>query len=184
MHSGYRRGDVILVDLKPVRGSEKGKVRPCINLSTARSVSRAREVGIRKVIGANKSQLVRQFIGESLFFSIGAFFFVIAIVQTIKPVLENISGTSMSANYLNNCIFVAGIVCFLVGAGVLANIISLPVAWYVMNRWLQNFAYRIHTGMDTFLPASGIALLLFLLTVSFKVFKAASANPVDSIRYE
>lgn len=93
-----------------------------INLSTARSVSRAREVGVRKVIGANKLQLVRQFMGESLLFSICAFFLAIAIVQTIKPLLENILGASMSSDYLNNWIFVAGILCFLVGSGVLAGI--------------------------------------------------------------
>jgi putative ABC transport system permease protein len=67
---------------------------------------------------------------------------------------------------------------------ILANIIALPVAWYVMNRWLQSFAYRIQTGMDIFLLASGIALLFSLATVSFKVFKAASADPVNSLRYE
>ena len=93
-----------------------------INLSTARSISRAREVGIRKVIGANTLQLVRQFIGESLFFSICAFFFAVAIVQTIQSGLENILGSSMSFNHLNNWIFVIGIVCLLVGTGVLAGI--------------------------------------------------------------
>jgi putative ABC transport system permease protein len=67
---------------------------------------------------------------------------------------------------------------------ILANIIALPVAWYVMNRWLQNFAYRIHLGIDTFLLASGTAFLFALITVSFQVFRAASANPIDSIRYE
>jgi putative ABC transport system permease protein len=93
-----------------------------INLSTARSVSRAREVGVRKVIGAKKLQLVRQFMGESLLFSMSAFFLAIAIVQTIKPWLENILGASMSSNYLNNWIFAVGILCFLVGAGLLAGI--------------------------------------------------------------
>ncbi len=93
-----------------------------INLSTARSVSRAREVGVRKVIGANKLQLVRQFMGESLFFSMCAFFLAMAIVQTIKPLLENSLGVNMSSDYLNNWIFVVGILCFLVGAGVLAGI--------------------------------------------------------------
>jgi putative ABC transport system permease protein len=67
---------------------------------------------------------------------------------------------------------------------ILANIIALPVAWYVMNRWLQSFAYRIHAGIDAFLMAAGTALLFSLATVSFKVFIAASANPIDSIRYE
>jgi putative ABC transport system permease protein len=67
---------------------------------------------------------------------------------------------------------------------ILANIIALPVAWYVMNRWLRNFAYRIHTGIDVFLFASGLALFFSLVTVSFRVFKAASADPIESIRYE
>ncbi len=93
-----------------------------VNLSTARSVSRAREVGVRKVIGANKLQLVRQFLGESLLFSVCALFLALVIVQTIKPVLENILGAHMSFHYLNNWIFVAGILCLLVGAGVLAGI--------------------------------------------------------------
>jgi putative ABC transport system permease protein len=93
-----------------------------VNLSTARSVSRAREVGVRKVIGANKLQLVRQFIGESLLFSIFALILAIAIVQTIKPVLESILGVNMSSGYLNNWMFAAGILCFLIGAGVLAGI--------------------------------------------------------------
>ncbi len=93
-----------------------------INLSTARSVSRAREVGVRKVIGANKLQLIRQFIGESLFFSICALFLAIVIVQTTKPVLENTLAINISFNYLNNWIFGVGIICFLVGAGVLAGI--------------------------------------------------------------
>jgi putative ABC transport system permease protein len=93
-----------------------------INLSTARSVSRAREVGVRKVVGANKLQLVRQFICESLFFSTCALFLAIAAVQTIKPILENTLGVNMTFDYLNNWIFAVGILCFLVGAGVLAGI--------------------------------------------------------------
>ena len=67
---------------------------------------------------------------------------------------------------------------------ILANIIALPVVWYVMNGWLQNFAYRIVLGIDTFLLASGLALFFSLVTVSLRVFKAASADPIDSIRYE
>jgi putative ABC transport system permease protein len=92
-----------------------------INLSTARSVNRAREVGIRKVIGANKSQLVKQFLGESLFFSICALFLSVVVVQIIQSMLESIIGPSMSFNYLKNFIFVIGIVFFLVSTGIFAG---------------------------------------------------------------
>jgi putative ABC transport system permease protein len=93
-----------------------------INLSTARSIGRAREVGIRKVIGANKLQLVRQFLGESLFFSICAIFFAVTIVQTIKPLLNSILGVNMSFEYLNNAVFAVAILSFLLAAGILAGI--------------------------------------------------------------
>jgi len=93
-----------------------------VNLSTARSISRAREVGVRKVVGANKSQLVRQFLGESLFFTICSLFLAIALVQTVKPVIESILGARMSFDYLHNGIFIAGMLFFLVGAGVLSGI--------------------------------------------------------------
>ncbi|MCG3118081.1 MAG: hypothetical protein ALAOOOJD_00215 [bacterium] len=65
-----------------------------------------------------------------------------------------------------------------------ANLIAWPVAWYAMNRWLQDFAYRINIGLWTFVLSGGIALLIALTTVSFQTIKAALANPVESLRYE
>jgi putative ABC transport system permease protein len=60
----------------------------------------------------------------------------------------------------------------------------LPVAWYLMNNWLWNFAYRVGIGWWVFLFAGGVALLIALLIVSYRIIKAAQANPVDSLRYE
>jgi len=66
----------------------------------------------------------------------------------------------------------------------LALLIAWPVAWYVMNRWLQNFAYRIDPGWDTFVLAGVIALAVAAVTVSFQALRAATADPVESLRYE
>lgn len=66
----------------------------------------------------------------------------------------------------------------------LANLIAWPVAWFVMNRWLQNFAYRIELGWWMFVLAAVLALVIALITVSFQSVKAALKNPVDSLRYE
>ena len=65
-----------------------------------------------------------------------------------------------------------------------ANVVAFPVAWYAMNRWLENFAYRIDLGWWMFALAGGLAFVLALLTVSSQAIKAALANPVDSLRYE
>ena len=65
-----------------------------------------------------------------------------------------------------------------------ANIIAWPVAWYVMNLWLKNFAYRISIGWGLFILAGVLALFFALITVSYQSIKAAITNPVESIRYE
>ncbi len=66
----------------------------------------------------------------------------------------------------------------------IANVIAWPVAWYAMNRWLENFAYRIDLGLGTFILAGLLALVIALATVSYQAIKAATANPVDALRYE
>ncbi|MCF8235315.1 MAG: ABC transporter permease [Bacteroidales bacterium] len=66
----------------------------------------------------------------------------------------------------------------------IANIIAWPVAWYLMSKWLENFAYRISMGWWIFLLAGFIAFLLALLTVSYQSLKAANMNPVDVVKYE
>jgi len=66
----------------------------------------------------------------------------------------------------------------------LANLVAWPVAYYIMNRWLQGFAYHVDIGFYTFLGAAGLAFLIALLTVSYQAIKAATANPVEALRYE
>ena len=66
----------------------------------------------------------------------------------------------------------------------LANVIAWPVAYWVMSRWLQNFAYRTGINIGTYFLAGGIALLIALLTVSHQALKASLADPVKSLKYE
>ncbi len=66
----------------------------------------------------------------------------------------------------------------------IANIFAWPAAWFVMNRWLENFAYRIDLGIGAFLLSGALALLIALITVSFQAMKAALADPVCSLKYE
>ena len=66
----------------------------------------------------------------------------------------------------------------------IAFAIAVPLAGYAMNRWLADYSYRITIGWTVFAFAGGLAVLIALLTVSFQAVKAASANPVDSLRSE
>jgi ABC-type antimicrobial peptide transport system permease subunit len=66
----------------------------------------------------------------------------------------------------------------------LAFLIATPLAWYLMNRWLEGFAYHIDLSWWTFALAGMLALLIALFTVSYQAIKAAIANPVKSLRNE
>jgi putative ABC transport system permease protein len=66
----------------------------------------------------------------------------------------------------------------------LANVIAWPIAYYAMSRWLQDFAYRIPLSLWTFVLAGAGVLVVALLTVGAQTFRAAAANPVETLRYE
>ncbi len=63
-------------------------------------------------------------------------------------------------------------------------LIAAPISWYIMNRWLQDFAYRIDMGAGLFIWAGLASLVIALLTVSYYSVKAAFLNPVESLRSE
>ncbi len=65
-----------------------------------------------------------------------------------------------------------------------ANFIAWPIAYYAMNRWLGNFAYRTTVGIAPFIVSMVLAFLIAFFTVSFQAAKAAVADPVRSLRYE
>lgn len=66
----------------------------------------------------------------------------------------------------------------------IAFVIAMPIAWYAMNQWLTDFAYRIEIGAGIFVLAGLAALTIALLTVSWQSVRAALANPVESLRSE
>ena len=67
---------------------------------------------------------------------------------------------------------------------IISAVFAFPLAWWAMNKWLQDFAFRINIGWWIFIVAGIIALLIALATVSFQAIKAALANPVKSLRTE
>jgi putative ABC transport system permease protein len=66
----------------------------------------------------------------------------------------------------------------------LAFLVSCPIAWYAMNLWLENFAYKTTLSWWIFALAGFLALGIALLTVSWQSWRAATRNPVEALRYE
>jgi putative ABC transport system permease protein len=65
-----------------------------------------------------------------------------------------------------------------------ANLLAWPIAYFVMSKWLQDFAYKVSIGPLVFVLSACLTLIIAVLTVSYHSLKAALANPVDSLRYE
>jgi putative ABC transport system permease protein len=103
-------------------------------LATFTAEQRTREIGIRKVLGAD----------------------VIGIVRLL------------STDFLKLVL--------------LAFLLAAPVAWFAMNKWLQDFAYRISISWGVFLFAAFLALTITIITISFRAIRAATANPSATLR--
>ena len=66
----------------------------------------------------------------------------------------------------------------------IAIVVAIPVAWWAMNSWLQDFAYRINLDAGIFILSGIFALLIAIISVSYQAIKAAIANPANSLRSE
>jgi putative ABC transport system permease protein len=66
----------------------------------------------------------------------------------------------------------------------IASVLAFPIAWFGINSWLQDFAYRINMSWWVFLVAGSIAVIIALCTISFHALKAALANPAKSLSTE
>jgi hypothetical protein len=66
----------------------------------------------------------------------------------------------------------------------IANVVAWPLAYFAMNKWLENFAFRTHINIGTFVITASLSLLFAVITVSYQTLKTAFGDPVNSLRYE
>lgn len=92
-----------------------------VNLTVARSLKRAREIGIRKVVGGDRRQLTLQFLGESFLLCFGAFVFALILVELALPAFNQLANKALSLSYLLDARLVAGYVALFLGTGLLAG---------------------------------------------------------------
>jgi len=67
---------------------------------------------------------------------------------------------------------------------IISMLIASPITYYFMENWLENFEYKIGLGVEIFLIAGGIAIMIALFTISYQAIKASFTNPVDALKYE
>jgi putative ABC transport system permease protein len=93
-----------------------------VNLATARSARRAKEVGLRKVVGSQRKQLIQQFLGESVLMSLVALFIAVILIQAAMPFYRNLTGKVLSLSYFSNPFVIPGLLGLALVVGILAGL--------------------------------------------------------------
>ncbi len=92
-----------------------------MNLSTARSAMRSMEVGLRKVMGADKSRLVRQFMGESFLMTFTSLVFAVILVYLFLPVFSDFTGKRLSLDFMDNPAYILGLLGLALAVGLISG---------------------------------------------------------------
>lgn len=139
-----------------------------MNLSTARSITRSKEVGIRKVLGSNKAQLVRQFLIESFMLTFVALFIAIALVELLLPLFEQLSGKQLHSGYLFNIYTIPLLLITILVVGAIAGnypaffLSSFQPAEVLKGKILATKGNWLRSGLVVF--QFSISIMLFIGT--------------------
>jgi len=147
-----------------------------MNLSTARSINRAREVGVRKALGSIRKQLIGQFLFESIILSFLALIMAIGIFSLILPIFQNFTGADIQINYLENPLILPGLFIFAIFIGILSG--SYPAFFLssfkpiaVLKGVLRSTSKgnQIRNGLVVFQFTASIALIASTLIIKNQI---------------
>jgi putative ABC transport system permease protein len=137
-----------------------------MNLATAQATKRAREVGVRKIAGAQKKSLIFQFIGESIIYTILAFLFSLLLVELSLPIFEQLTGRAIALNLLNPIMILSGI-----GGIILLGIISGSYPAVILSSYspVNIFKSNLVKGGKGLTMRTIIVIVQFTLAISLLI---------------
>ena len=138
-----------------------------MNLATARSAQRAQEVGMRKVLGARPGQMVKQFLGESVFLSLLALVLALVFIQVFLPLFNQLAAKDLSFHYGRQASLVLGLVAFAVGVGLVAG--SYPAFVLSAFRPVDVFKGQVRSGASGVFLRKGLVVFQFAISVGLIV---------------
>lgn len=157
-----------------------------VNLTIASSVKRAREIGIRKVIGSSRRQLIEQFLGESFLLCFLAFVFALVLVQIILPVFNELANKSLSLSYLFDVKLIAGYIILFLLTGFLAGFYpALVLSGYrPVSVLYSRFSLRGKNYLQKSLVVLQFALASFLIAGTFIIYSQFNFLTNASLGYD
>lgn len=163
-----------------------------MNLATAQSTTRAREVGIRKIVGSTRGSLIRQFLFESLVMSLISLVLAVVLIQLILPMFNQLIRKQLDLQHLLdpfNIFLFLGIGIFVGLFGLSAYMATQRTKEIGIRKVLGSTGSKIVVLLSKdfsrlVLFAGLAALVVAQVTVSFQAIKAANAHPADAVRSE
>lgn len=134
-----------------------------MNLTTARSANRAKEVGLRKVVGAERPQLIRQFFGESVLMALFGFFTALFLLELSLPYFNTLSGKHLSSPWQNNPVLLLGFLGMAVVTGILSG--SYPALFLSSFRPIQILKGKMHSAGSNSLFRKTLVIFQFSLSL-------------------
>ena len=139
-----------------------------MNLSTARSAGRAKEVGLRKTLGSLRSQMVRQFLAESILYSFLAVIVALVLCYVLLPHFNLLAGKQLGMTVFTQPVFVVAIVALILFVGVVAG--SYPAFYLTSFSAVEVLKGKVRAGMKSKGVRSGLVVLQFGLSIFLIIF--------------
>jgi putative ABC transport system permease protein len=153
-----------------------------VNLTTARSAERAKEVGIRKVVGAGKPQLTRQFIGESVMLCMIAFLFTLGATALLLPSFNMLAGKTISTGIFQDMKFVGILFLSSIGIGLLAGL--YPALVLSSFKPISVLKGRFSTGAKGILLRKGLVISQFTPSIILIISTIIVYNQLNFMRQQ
>ncbi len=158
-----------------------------MNLSTARSANRAREIGLRKTAGANRSAIIIQFFGESVLLALISLVFALVIVSSILPVFNTVSGKDLDFNSLITARFILSMILLTIAAGLISGI--YPALYLSAFRPIKVLKGDLSSGMKSgrirkILVVIQFTLSVFLIIGTVVVYKQLNYMKSKDLGYD
>src|SRR6266487_5940311 len=151
-----------------------------MNLSTARSSKRSAEVGIRKVLGAEKKSLIKQFLGESLLMSIIAFVIALGITELLLPAFSHVSGKNLHLDLVEQWLVIIGFFVLAVSTGLLAG--SYPAFYFSSFRPVKVLKGRFKNSLSAIAVRKGLVIFQFIISVVLIIASIVILNQMNFLR--
>jgi putative ABC transport system permease protein len=141
-----------------------------MNLATARSANRAKEVGIRKFLGAHQGNLASQFLGESILFSLVSIIIALGLVELTLPLFQALSGSQLSPDYMSSLSIISALFGLMVFVSFLAG--SYPALFLSAFKPIQVLTGRLKTGAAGSLFRNILVVVQFTISIGLIVASA------------